>query len=75
MSHIKASRNALTEAWLVIYIHTYAEKKREALENVKRMLVTEGVRPKLILMFDANLHWARVNKEPNYVSELVVTKT
>lgn len=64
MSHIQASRNALTEAWLVIFIHT--DKKKEALYNVKKMIVGEGVRPKLILMFDANLHWAKLNNQPNY---------
>eukprot|EP01102_Stenamoeba_stenopodia_P000489 TRINITY_DN10466_c0_g1_i1.p1 TRINITY_DN10466_c0_g1~~TRINITY_DN10466_c0_g1_i1.p1 ORF type:complete len:521 (+),score=85.98 TRINITY_DN10466_c0_g1_i1:336-1898(+) len=65
-SYIQAAKNTLTEIAIVRYIHCYAHQKREALEFVKRMLVTEETRPKLILMFDANLSWARANQLPDY---------
>jgi len=64
-SHIVASRNAYTEAWIIIYIHCKPEQKREALTVVKKMLLTELIRPKLILMFDANLAWAKLHNVPN----------
>jgi hypothetical protein len=66
-SHIKTSRNAFAESWILIYIHCKPEQKLEALTNVKRCLVTHLVRPKLILMFDANLVWAKTHNVPNYV--------
>jgi len=65
-SHILSSRNAYTEAWILIYIHCKEEQKFEALKEVKKMLVTEHARPKLILMFEANLWWAREHNVPNY---------
>lgn len=57
-SHIQAARNTLTEGWILYYIHCYPNEKEETLYMIKKQLVTEGVRPKLILMFDANLKWA-----------------
>jgi len=66
-SHIRASRNSYTEAWLLIYFHCSPEQKREALTNVKRLLVTEAIRPKLILMFDANILWAKQHNVQNWM--------
>jgi len=67
-SYIQAAKNTLAEIAIIKYIHCYPHQKREALEFVKRMLVTEETRPKLILMFDANLAWARANQSPDYVT-------
>lgn len=52
-----------------MYIHCYDDQKYEALKKVKQQLVTYAIRPKLILMFDANLQWAKNNVSPEeYVS-------
>jgi len=58
-SHIRCSQNVLTEAHLIYFIHCPAEKKLETLTTIKTQLVSHLVRPKLILMFDANIDWAR----------------
>jgi len=65
-AHIIAARNAFTEAWILIYIHCKPEKKIEALTVLKKMLLTELIRPKLILMFDANLTWAKNHCLPDH---------
>jgi len=65
-SHILSSRNTLTEAWILIYIHCKPEQKLQALSQVKKLLLTELIRPKLILMFEANLHWAKEHNLPDY---------
>jgi len=58
-SHVKYSRNTFTEAWILYFIHCLPYQKSQALSVVKHQLVTLAIRPKLILMFDANLDWAR----------------
>lgn len=65
-SYIQASKNTYTEAAILRYIHCFESQKAEALALVKRLLVTEEVRPKLILMFDANLAWAKANNCPDF---------
>jgi len=64
-SHIKVARNTYTEGWIIYYIHCKPEQKFEALQTIKRQLVTFAIRPKLILMFDANLLWAKRRNVPN----------
>lgn len=64
-SHIKCSRNTLTEGWIIYYIHCPVEEKIHALTMVKQQLVTQEVRPKLILMFDANIAWAKQHHLPD----------
>jgi len=44
-----------------MYIHCNQNTKREALAVVKKQLITHEVKPKLILMFDANISWAKQN--------------
>jgi len=66
-SYIRATRTTYTEGWILKYIHCSSpEDKAESLRNIKRQLVTEEIRPKLILMFDANLFWAKEHGVPNY---------
>jgi len=61
--HIKVTRNTWTEGWIYYFIHG-KDKKQKALRKIKKQLVTFCVRPKLILMFDANLIWAKKNLSP-----------
>lgn len=68
-THIRSVKTTFTEACILLCIHTSDEKERlESLYNIKHKLLTERVRPKLILMFDANLNWAKQNHVPHYVS-------
>jgi hypothetical protein len=62
--HVRSNSTSFTEGHIIQAIHsprdlTTDSLQQRALSIVKRQLVTKGVRPNLILMFDSNLAWAR----------------
>ncbi len=63
-SHIQTKPNTETEGWIIHSIHCPKEELLFSLTKVKERLVTQSIRPKLILMFDANLMWAKENNIP-----------
>jgi len=65
-SYIQAAKCTYTEGCILYLIHCDETERRAALERVKYQLVTEWVRPKLILMFNANLEWAKQNRVPDW---------
>ncbi|PRP85015.1 hypothetical protein PROFUN_07303 [Planoprotostelium fungivorum] len=62
--HIRSVRTTFTEGCILLCIHSPDKQERlDALRHIKIKLITERVRPKLILMFDANLKWAGANQD------------
>jgi len=68
---IKASKNNWTEGTIIKYIHCTKEEKFKTLCMLKQLLIMMAIRPKLILMFDTNVEWAKQQSLPDY--DLIVT--
>eukprot|EP01116_Phalansterium_solitarium_P008926 TRINITY_DN22898_c0_g1_i1.p1 TRINITY_DN22898_c0_g1~~TRINITY_DN22898_c0_g1_i1.p1 ORF type:complete len:619 (+),score=181.33 TRINITY_DN22898_c0_g1_i1:71-1927(+) len=62
---MQAARNTHTEGLIMYFIYCPSTEKDAALREVKHALVVRRVRPKLILMFDAHIAFARDHDPEN----------